>query len=49
MGKGKMYRDSEEFMPNDDLIRMYRKLDAQQEKIDRLTNKIDELLKRVEK
>ena len=49
MGKGKMYRKNEEFVPNEDLIRMYRKLDAQQEKIDKLTNKIDELLKRLEK
>ena len=46
VGKGKMYRDNEEFMPNEDLIRMYRKLDAQQEKIDKLTSKIDELLKK---
>ena len=49
VGKGKMYRNNEEFVPNEDLIRMYHKLDAQQEKIDKLTSKIDELLKRLEK
>lgn len=49
MGKGKMYKTNEDFVPDTELAKVYEMLDSQQRDIKKLMNKIDRILSSMEK